>query len=87
MQFWIDAENLYLVRLIKYNKITHQIEDHHFVEHEKVGDAWVENKVIVFSKGRKIREEEYTEVSPNEELEPTIFNPKFWGKVHWHKKK
>ncbi|MFN8436868.1 MAG: hypothetical protein U0V72_04430 [Cytophagales bacterium] len=85
-QFWIDAENLYLVRLIKKNSATQVLEDMHFIEHEKVGDSWVEDRVIVYSNGIKIREELYTEVNPNNELDPTIFNPKFWGKVHWHKK-
>lgn len=85
-QFWIDAENLYLVRLIKKNRITSVVEDAHFVEHAKVGDAWIEDRVIVFSDGKKIREEIYTEVKPNNEFEPELFNPKFWGKVHWHKK-
>lgn len=85
-QFWIDAQNLYLVRHIKKSDFNNLIEDSHFVEHEKVGDAWVEDRVIIYSKGKKIREEIYTEVKPNNDLEPDLFNPKYWGKLHWHKK-
>lgn len=85
-QFWIDTENLYLARYIKKNELTSQIEDHHFIEHQKIGDAWIEDRVLIYVKGKIIREELYTEVRPNNELEPTLFNPKYWGKVHWHKK-
>lgn len=85
-QFWIDAQNLYLVRHIKKSPSSGYTEDSHFVEHEKVGDSWVEDRVIIYAQGRKIREEIYTEVKPNNDLEPNLFNPKYWGKVHWHKK-
>ena len=84
-QFWIDMENLYLVRHIKRNEAG-TVEDSRFVEHEKVGDSWVEDRVIIYAHGRKIREEIYTEVKPNNTLEPDLFNPKYWGKLHWHKK-
>ncbi len=86
-QFWIDKENLYLVRNINVSKETAELEDAHFVEHEIVGKAWVENKVIVFSKGRKIRMEKYAEVMPDRKLNAEVFDHKKWGQLHWHDKK
>ncbi|MFQ3574955.1 MAG: hypothetical protein SNJ77_00815 [Cytophagales bacterium] len=86
-QFWIDKENLYLVRNINKSKETGKLEDAHYVEHEIVGNVWVENKVKIYSDGKLVRMEKYTEVEPNKGLNKDIFNPNKWGSLHWHTKK
>jgi hypothetical protein len=86
-QFWIDKENLYLVRNINVSKETGLLEDAHYVEHEIVGNVWVENKVKVYSNGKLLRMEKYAEVEPNKGLHNDLFNPSKWGAIHWHTKK
>lgn len=86
-QFWIDKENLYLVRNINVSKETGKLEDAQYVEHEIVGSVWVENKVKIYSEGKLVRMEKYTEVEPNKGLNKDIFNPNKWGSIHWHQKK
>jgi hypothetical protein len=82
-QFWIDKENLYLIRIIHPTK--EGILDEQFLEHEIVGKAWVESEVQVFLNGTKIRKERYTEVKADNQLHKDLFDPKKWGTVHWKK--
>lgn len=82
-QFWIDKENLYLVRIIHPTK--EGMLDEQFLEHEIVGKAWVESEVQIFLNGTKIRKERYTEVKADNELHKDLFDPKKWGTVHWKK--
>lgn len=84
-QFWIDAEDLYLVRNIYPGADGTTIEDNRFVEHEIVGKSWVESEVHIYVNNRLVRKEKYAEVkADNDKLDQHIFDHQKWGSVHWH---
>lgn len=82
-QFWIDKDDLYLVRIIHPTK--EGVLDEQFLEHELVGKAWVESEVQIFLNGKKIRKERYTEVKADNYIHKDLFDPSKWGTVHWKK--
>ncbi|MDX2197175.1 MAG: hypothetical protein NW207_12240 [Cytophagales bacterium] len=84
-QFWIDKEELYLVRNINFNKEENRLEDQHFKEHAKVMKAWVEERVEVFVDGKLVKREHYAEVKADNNLNMDIFDPYKLGKIHWRK--
>lgn len=84
-QFWIDKDELYLLRNINVNKITGKTEDQHFKEHSKVSKAWVEERVEIFVDGKMVKREHYAEVKANNILDMKIFDPAYLGKIHWRK--
>jgi hypothetical protein len=84
-QFWIDQDELYLVRNINLNKEDGKLEDQHFKEHSKVSKAWVEERVEIFVDGKMVKKEHYAEVNADNNLDMKIFDPAHLGKVHWKK--
>jgi hypothetical protein len=85
-QFWIDAEELYVVRDINFSEEDNEFEDVHYLEHAKVENAWVEERVEIFVNGKLIKKEHYAEVKANNELNLDIFDPKKIGLIHWRSK-
>lgn len=85
-QFWIDAEELYVVRDINFSEEDNLLEDVHYLEHAKVENAWVEERVEIFVNGKLVKKEHYAEVKANNELNLEIFNPKNFGNLHWRPK-
>lgn len=84
-QFWIDSEELYLIRNINVNKTSGVVEDQHFKEHSKVSKAWVEERVEIFVDGKMVKREHYAEVKADNTLDMKIFEPAYLGKIHWRK--
>lgn len=85
-QFWIDQEELYIVRDINFSEEDNELEDVHYLEHAKVENAWVEERVEIFVKGKLVKKEHYAEVKANNELNLDIFNPDMLGRIHWRDK-
>lgn len=85
-QFWIDKQELYVVRNIAISAEDGQLEDQHYCEHAKVESAWVEERVEIFMNGKKAKKEHYAEVKANNELDLNIFNPRLFTKLHWRNK-
>jgi len=85
-QFWIDQEELYVVRDINFSEQDNELEDVHYLEHAKVENAWVEERVEIYVNGKLVKKEHYAEVKANNELNLDIFDPKKIGTVHWRAK-
>lgn len=85
-QFWIDQEELYVVRDINFSEEDNELEDVHYLEHAKVENAWVEERVEIFVNGKLVKKEHYAEVKANNELNLDIFDPKKIGLIHWRNK-
>ena len=76
-QFWIDKERLYFVRLLQPTetdpKTTQDIrfEDYHPVE----GGGWLAEHVSVYSEGKLVFEENYSDIHVNPSLADDQFDP------------
>jgi hypothetical protein len=80
-QFWIDAERLYMSRII-YKKKDH-VTDCVFADYEKVNGNWVAKKVIFKGDGKLQLIEKYYDLKFPKELNPDIFDPAKFAQTKW----
>ncbi len=83
-QFWIDAERLYFVRMIrpagKDGALTSETQ---FNKYQKLGGGWMAPEVIFMINGKTVTTEEYSDMRANPALDPKLFDPQYWASVHW----
>lgn len=83
-QFWIDAERLYFVRMIrpagKDGALTSETQ---FNKYQKLGGGWMAPEVIFMINGKTVTTEEYSDMRANPTLDPKLFDPQYWTTVHW----
>jgi hypothetical protein len=70
-QLWIDKENLYLVRMLKYGK---ENMEGIFENHIKVSDNWTETKATFYFEGKLAQIETYHNYKATPSLDERIFN-------------
>jgi hypothetical protein len=83
-QFWIDKENLYLVRTLTPTPDQH-LQEARFSKHIKSAGGWIETEVLFLTDGIKEQLEEYKEIKANAHLPEGLFNHTSFGKIHWMK--
>jgi hypothetical protein len=85
-QFWIDADRLLFVRLIQTDPERRRTQDIRFENYKKHGDGWVAEEVKVYTGGRMVFHEEYSNVRVNVDLDEDLFIPEKWSTArHWYK--
>ncbi len=84
-QLWIDKEKLILLRFINF-KDGHK-EEGVFEDHKKLGGGWSETKCTFFVDDKILQKENYKECNVNQQINPEVFSPAKFGKVHWYKRK
>ena len=84
-QAWIDAERLYLVRLVEPTRAdSSKVQDIRFVNYERRGDAWLSPRVEIYNDGRLVFYEDYSDVRTDVGLDESIFDPTPWkNSKHW----
>jgi hypothetical protein len=84
-QFWIDADRLYFVRLLEPDpRDTTKTEDIRFLNYERHGDAWVAPRVELYSDGKLVFYEDYTDIHTGVSLDDSLFDPTKWRSAkHW----
>ncbi len=80
-QFWIDAERLYLHRIIYKKK--DNITDCVFGDYEKAEGNWVSKKVTFKNNGKLQLIEKYYNLKFPKELSPDIFDPAKFAQTKW----
>ncbi len=77
LQFWIDKERLYFVRMLKpADKPGAPLQDVRFDDYKQVqGGGWVAEHVAMVVEGKLVFEEKYTDVKVNPELSNDLFDP------------
>lgn len=83
-QFWIDAERLYFVRLIRPSGPdgSHSSETQ-FNKYEKLGGGWMAPEVVFKTDGRVVTTEEYSDLQSGMTFDPKLFDPASFTTVHW----
>jgi outer membrane lipoprotein-sorting protein len=84
LQFWIDQQNLYFVRMLRPggNDGT-QTQETQFNKYQRLGGGWMAPEVIFKVDGRVSTTEEYSEMRANPTLDARLFDPQYWTSVHW----
>lgn len=78
LQFWVDKERLYFVRLLQPSeKQAGAMQDIRFQDYKQVeGGGWLSEHVAVVSAGKVVFEELYSDIKINPPLNENLFDPK-----------
>lgn len=84
-QVWIDTERLYLVRLVEPTRAdSSKVQDIRFTNYERRGDAWIAPRVEIYSDGKLVFYEDYSDIRTGVVLDESIFDPTPWkNPKHW----
>ncbi|MBA2248978.1 MAG: hypothetical protein H0W12_02160 [Chitinophagaceae bacterium] len=82
-QLWIDREKLILLRFINFKD--NRKEEGVFENHKQLGGGWSETKCTFYFDDKLVQKEYYKECKVNEPVDPAVFSPTQFGKVHWYK--
>lgn len=84
-QFWIDADNLYFVRILQpVGQDTTRMQDIRFVNYRREGGGWLAPRVEIHTGGKLTFFEDYSDIRTNVELDPSLFDPTKWKTAkHW----
>ena len=80
-QFWVDSARLLFVRLIQPNAARTAVQDVRFNQYVPKPGGWLAQQVQVFSAGKLVYEEDYSDVRVNMKLDPDLFEPASWATV------
>jgi hypothetical protein len=77
LQFWIDKEHLYFVRLLRPSeKQAVAVQDVRFQDYKAVdGGGWLAEHVAIVADGKVVFEELYSDVKINPKLSESLFDP------------
>ena len=85
-QFWIDRKRLLFVRLIEPDtKDQSKTDDIRFTDYRRETPGWVAAEVEDYVDGKNVFSENYANIRVNPKLDPAIFDPKQFAKLHWEK--
>jgi outer membrane lipoprotein-sorting protein len=85
-QFWVAKDTLLFVREIEpAREDPTKIDDIRFIHYRPLADAWIAAGVEIYSDGRKVFSEDYTEIQPNPKLDAATFDPQNFSATHWEK--
>jgi outer membrane lipoprotein-sorting protein len=85
-QFWIAKDTLLFVREIEPARgDASKLDDIRFIRYQLLAGAWIAAGVEVYSDGKKVFSEEYSDIQANLKLDPNTFNPEKFAATHWEK--
>jgi len=85
-QFWVDKKTLLFVRDIEPARgDATKLDDIRFVHYQALADAWIAAGVEVYSDGKKVFSEDYSNIRANVKLDPGTFDPEKFAATHWEK--
>ena len=71
-QFWVDAENLYIVRILLHSG--GRLLDVHLSNHVKLPRGWSETSVAFYRDGQLLQTEKYSNLVPDAKLSDSTFD-------------
>jgi len=85
-QFWVMKDTLLFVRDIEPARgDATKVDDIRFIHYQPLAGAWIAAGVEVYSEGKKVFSEDYSEIQPNVKLDPAMFDPEKFASTHWEK--
>jgi outer membrane lipoprotein-sorting protein len=85
-QFWVEKETLLFVREIEPARgDATKVDDIRFIHYEPLDGAWIAAGVEVYSEGKKVFSEDYSDIQANVKLDPGTFDAEKFGSTHWER--
>lgn len=85
-QFWVEQDTLLFVREIEPARDDPaKLDDIRFNRYQPLAGGWIAAGVEVYSEGKKVFSEDYSEIRANVKLDPGVFDPKQFSTTHWEK--
>lgn len=84
-QFWVEKESLLFVRIIEPGKDASRMNDIRFTNYRRLERAWIAAGVEVWSEGKKVFSEDYSEIQADVKLPDGTFDPEKFASTHWEK--
>jgi outer membrane lipoprotein-sorting protein len=85
-QFWIAKDTLLFVRVIEPAPgDATNLDDIRFTNYRPISGAWVAAGVEVYSDGKKVFSEDYSDIQANVKLDPAVWDPEKFNTTHWEK--
>ena len=85
-QFWVEKDTLLFVREIEPARgDPAKLDDIRFVRYEPLAGGWIAAGVEVYSDGKKVFSEDYSEIQANVKLDAGVFDPQQFNATHWEK--
>ena len=85
-QFWVAKDTLLFVREIEPARgDPAKQDDIRFIHYQPLAGAWIAAGVEVYSEGKKVFSEDYTDIQANVKLDPGVFDPAKFSETHWEK--
>ena len=86
-QFWVAKDTLLFVRVIEPAQgEPGKLDDIRFTNYRPLAGAWIAAGVEVWSEGKKVFSEDYTDIQANVKLAPGVFDPQQFAATHWEEK-
>jgi len=85
-QFWVAKDTLLFVREIEpAREDPTKSEDIHFEDYRPLAGGWIAARVQMYSEGKKVFQEEYTDIQANVKLSPAVFDAQQFSASHLEK--
>lgn len=85
-QFWVSKDGLLFLRVIEPSRgDAAKLDDIRFIHYEPFAGAWIAAGVEVYSEGKKVFTEDYSDIQANVKLDPGTFDPEKFSTTHWEK--
>ena len=85
-QFWVAKDTLLFVREIEPARDdASKLDDIRFIHYQPLAGAWIAAGVEVYSDGKKVFSEDYSDIQANVKLNPAVFDPEKFNTTHWEK--
>lgn len=85
-QFWVAKDTLLFVRDIEPSRAdATKMDDIRFTNYRPLAGVWIAAGVEVWSEGKKVFSEDYTDIEANVKLAPGTFDAQQFAATHWEK--
>ncbi|PYX68787.1 MAG: hypothetical protein DMG78_23955, partial [Acidobacteria bacterium] len=85
-QFCVAKDTLLFVREIEPARDdASKLDDIRFIHYQPLAGAWIAAGVEVYSNGKKVFSEDYSDIQANVKLDPAVFDPEKFSTTHWEK--
>ncbi|HTT22090.1 MAG TPA: hypothetical protein VMG82_24380 [Candidatus Sulfotelmatobacter sp.] len=85
-QFWVAKDTLLFLREIEPTRVdASKLDDIRFIHYQPLAGAWIAAGVEVYSEGKKVFSEDYSDIQANVKLHAGTFDPEKFATTHWER--